>query len=71
MILLIVVLVILSGVSLWQRLEIINFKYRQSIIEHNVDKMIKQAIREHNGMVSYDLLLKRLNEIKSHIKYGK
>lgn len=71
MILLIVVLVILSGVSLWQRLEIINFKYRQSIIEHNVDKMIEQAIREHNGMVSYDLLLKRLNEIKSHIKYGK
>lgn len=70
MIPLIIVCIIISAVSVVQRLEIISLKYRRELIENNVDKMIEQVKREHNGMVSYDLLLKRLNEIKSHMKHG-
>lgn len=64
MILLIIICVLLSGIAVWQRIEIIAMKYN---IDNCVDKMITQVEREHNGMVSYDLLLKRLLQIKTEI----
>jgi hypothetical protein len=71
MISLIILCLVLSGITVWQRLEIVNLKYRVGIIESYVDKMAAQVKREHNGMVSYDLLLRRLTDIKNQIKHGK
>lgn len=71
MIYLIILSAILLAITVWQRLKLINADYRMWIIEEIVDRMIVQLKREHSGAISYDLLLKRLDEIKINIKYGR
>jgi hypothetical protein len=70
MIYLIILCSVLLAITVWQKLKLISYSYRIWNIEQQADKMIEQVKREHNGMVSYDLLLKRLTEIKQHIKHG-
>lgn len=52
-----------------QRLQLISMDYRLWQIDQQTERMIHQIRREHNGMVFYDIMLKRLDEIKQHIKH--
>lgn len=68
MIYLILLCAILSGLMVWQRLEIIELQYKKNIIEDHVDRIIPKT-NDFN-------ILESLYEIKStiygkHVKSGK